>query len=88
MGFKSIVSQKSFWKSVILLGVSFLVIYNFVSMLFEYGGIEIATFFRERTEDGKLFRFILGQFVAALAYGFIIAFGQFKMKEKEDSRNK
>ncbi|HEY9184581.1 MAG TPA: hypothetical protein VIM94_04590 [Salegentibacter sp.] len=87
MGFKSIVSQKSFWKSVILLGVSFLLIYNFVSMLFEYGGFEITTFFKERTEEGKLLRFILGQFFAALAYGFIIAFGQFKMKEKENSRN-
>ncbi|WP_372917789.1 hypothetical protein [Salegentibacter sp.] len=87
MSFKSIVSQKSFWKSVILLGVSFLIIYNFVSMLFEYGGFEITTFLRERTEDGKLFRFILGQLMAALAYGFIIAFGQFKMKEKENSRD-
>ena len=86
MSFKSIVSQKSFWKSVILLGVSFLIIYNFVSMLFEYGGFEVTTFFRERTEDGKLFRFILGQVFAAFAYGFIIAFGQFKMKEKENSR--
>ncbi|MGY5849955.1 hypothetical protein [Salegentibacter sp. F14] len=87
MSFKKIVSQKSFWKSVVLLGISFLIIYNFVSMLFEYGGFDISTFFKERTEDGKLLRFILGQAVAALAYGFIVAFGQYKMKEKENARN-
>lgn len=87
MSFKEMVSQKSFWKSVVILGISFLIIYDLVSMLFEYGGFKVSTYFRERTEDGKLFRFILGQFVAAFAYGFIISFGQFRKKQKEDSGN-
>lgn len=87
MSFKSIVRQKSFWKSVMLLGISFLVIYNFVVMLFEYGGFEIGAFWEDRTGNGKLPRFILGQVVAALLYGFIIAFGQFRMKEKEKEKD-
>ncbi len=85
MGFKKIVARGDFWKSVALLGISFLLIYNLISMLFEYGGFEIARFFEERTEDGKLFRFILGQLIAAFIYGFIFSYGQFRMKEKKEA---
>lgn len=83
MRFKSVISQKKFWKSVFWLGLSFLVLYNVITMLFEYGGFAFAEFFEERTADGKLFRFIIGQFLAAFLYGFILAFGQFQSKEKK-----
>ncbi|MCM8569001.1 hypothetical protein NE848_06400 [Gramella jeungdoensis] len=83
MGFKSIISQKRFWKSVLWLGLTFLVLYNVISMLFEYGGFAFAEFFEERTSDGKLFRFIFAQILAAFLYGFILAFGQFRSKEKK-----
>ncbi len=85
MGLKTIVARQGFWKSVILLGISFLFIYNLVSILFEYGGFEIARFFKERTADGKLFRFIIGQFIAAFIYGFIFSYGQYRMKEKKEA---
>lgn len=84
MLFKSIVSQKAFWKSVFWLGLSFLILYNVISMLFEYGGFEFTRFFEERTANGKLIRFIIGQFLAAFLYGFILAFGQFRGKQKKD----
>lgn len=83
MRFKSIVSQKSFWKSVFWLGLSFLILYNIITMFFEYGEFAFERFFRERTADGKLLRFIIGQFLAAFLYGFILAFGQFRSKEKK-----
>ncbi|MDX1542989.1 MAG: hypothetical protein R3214_03510 [Christiangramia sp.] len=83
MRFKSVISQKKFWKSVFWLGLSFLVLYNVITMLFEYGGFAFAEFLEERTADGKLFRFIIGQFLAAFLYGFILAFGQFQSKEKK-----
>ena len=88
MKFKEIIALKSFWKSVVLLGVGFLIVYNLVSMLFEYGSLNFDAFFTERTENGKLFRFILGQILAAFAYGFIIAFGQFRMRGKKDAEIK
>lgn len=88
MKFKEMIAKKAFWKSVVLLGVGFLIVYNLVSMLFEYGGFNFSRFFTERTENGKLFRFILGQLLAAFSYGFIIAFGQFKMRGKKDKDKK
>ncbi|TRO64074.1 hypothetical protein [Christiangramia sabulilitoris] len=84
MQFKSIISQNAFWKSVFWLGLSFLILYNVISMLFEYGGFEFRAFFEERTANGKLIRFIIGQLLAAFLYGFILAFGQFRGKQKKD----
>lgn len=84
MKFKSIISQRSFWKSVFWLGLSFLVLYNVISIFFEYGEFAVETFFEERTEDGKLVRFVIGQLLASFLYGFILAFGQFRSKEKKD----
>ena len=81
------ISKKAFWKSVLLLGVGFLIVYDIVSMLFEYGGFHFEAFFTERTEDGKLFRFIVGQFLAAFVYGFIISFGQFRGKKNKEAEN-
>lgn len=84
MKLKTIVSLRSFWKSVFWLGLSFLVLYNVISMLFEYGGFTFGQYFQERTEDGKLIRFIIGQLLAAFLYGFILSFGQFRGKEKKE----
>lgn len=84
MKFKSIISQRSFWKSVFWLGLSFLILYNVITIFFEYGEFDFETFLIERTGDGKLIRFIIGQFLAAFLYGFILAFGQFRGKEKKD----
>lgn len=84
MRFKSIVNKRAFWKSVFWLGLSFLVLYNLITIFFEYGEFAFVTFFKERTGDGKLIRFIIGQLLAAFAYGFILAFGQFQSKEKKD----
>jgi len=78
------VSERPFWKSVFWLGLSFLVLYNVITMLFEYGGFQFTRFFEERTGDGKLVRFIMGQLIAAFLYGFILSFGQFRSKEKKE----
>ena len=87
MKFKEMISQRAFWKSVLFLGLGFLIVYDIISMLFEYGGFHFEAYFTERTEDGKLFRFILGQLLAAFAYGFIISFGQFRGRQKKDAEN-
>lgn len=83
MNFKTIISRKSFWTSVLWLGLSFLILYNVISIFFEYGEFAYIKFFKERTADGKLWRFIIGQLVAAFLYGFILAFGQFRGKQKK-----
>lgn len=80
MDFKTILAQKSFWKSVFWLGLSFLVLYNIISILFETGGFHFQEFYGARTEDGKIYRFIIGQILAAFLYGFILSFGQFRVR--------
>ncbi|MCB7482556.1 hypothetical protein [Christiangramia sediminis] len=84
MKFKSIISTRAFWKSVFWLGLSFLVLYNVITIFFEYGEFDFVRFFEERTGDGKLIRFVIGQLLAAFMYGFILAFGQFRGKEKKN----
>ena len=83
MSFKSIVSRKKFWRSVFWLGLSFLILYNAITIFFEYGEFAVVTFFKERTAEGKLIRFIIGQILASFLYGFILAYGQFRSKEKK-----
>lgn len=86
MGFSGIVSQKSFWKSVVGLGLTFAVVFNLISLLMEYGGFSFGEFYADKLADGKWVRFVLGQLAAAFLYGFILAYGQFRAKQKEASR--
>ena len=37
MSFKEVVEVKGFWKSVIILGFAFMLIYNAIDLLFSYG---------------------------------------------------
>lgn len=84
MSFKSIVSQKKFWRSVVLLGLGFLVVYDIISIFFEYGGFHISEFIADKTGEGKLVRFVFGQILSGLAYGFIISYGQFRSRAKQE----
>ena len=73
----------SFWKSVFWLGLSFLIIYTLITMFFEYGSLDFNRYFSDRTSNGKLIRFIIGQILAAFAYGFILSIGQFRINQKK-----
>lgn len=83
MKFKSIVSQKAFWKSVAFLGISFSVIFNLISILFEYGSLDFTQYYQDHIAGGKIIRFLLGQLFGAFLYGFILAFGQFRTRERK-----
>lgn len=88
MAFKKIVQDKTFWRSVVLLGLAFALIYQFVSMLFDYGGIDLNAFYEDKLAGDKWIRFIIGILVAAFIYGFIISYGQFVSKIKKDKRQR
>ncbi len=83
MSFKNIIRQKTFWKSVFWLGFFFLIVYNFVVMLFETGGFNPVEFINFKIEEAGLFRFILAQLIGGFCYGFILAFGQFHLNQKK-----
>lgn len=88
MGFKSIVSKKAFWKSVVYLGIGFILIFNLVSMLFEYGSFNFAAFYQDKLADGLWVRYVIAQIFSAFVYGLILSYGQFSIREKKESRNK
>ena len=89
MSFKSIVSQKKYWKSVVVLGIIFAVLYNLISILFEYGGFAFEAYYNDYISGEKWMRYVIAQLGAALFYGLIVSYGQFKSKEKrkENSTN-
>ncbi|HSP40913.1 MAG TPA: hypothetical protein VLN46_05725 [Gillisia sp.] len=88
MAFKKIVSDKAFWKSVVIMGLAFAIIYQFISMLFDYGGLNFTAFYEDKIAGTRWVRFVLGTLVAAFLYGFIITYGQFVSKIKRDKRQR
>ena len=88
MAFKKIVSDKAFWKSVVIMGLAFAIIYQFISMLFDYGGLNFTAFYEDKIAGSRWVRFVLGTLVAAFLYGFIITYGQFVSKIKRDKRQR
>lgn len=87
MSFKSIIAQKSFWRSVVFLGIGFLVVYNIINMLFSYGGFDFGSFVRDNFQGGRWLRFAIAQILSGFLYGFILSYGQFRIREKK-SQNK
>ena len=74
--FKQVINHKGFWKSVFLLGISFVVLFVFIKGAFD--GFS-TSFFDERNP----YIFIGGSLLAGLIYGFFVTYGKFKKKLKK-----
>ncbi|HBY69066.1 MAG: hypothetical protein CMC07_10340 [Flavobacteriaceae bacterium] len=74
--FKQVINHKGFWKSVFLLGISFVVLFVFIKWAFD--GFS-TSFFDERNP----YIFIGGSLLAGLIYGFFVTYGKFKKKLKK-----
>ena len=83
MKFKEIMSRKKYWKSVAILGFLFVLIYNIVMMVIDYGGLAFKEYYQDRMADGKMITFVVGQVLGMIVYGMIVSYGQFRRKEKE-----
>ena len=83
MKFKEIMSSKQYWKSVAILGFLFVLIYNVVMMVIDYGGLSFKEYYQDRMADGKMITFVVGQVLGMILYGMIVSYGQFRRKEKE-----
>ena len=83
MKFKEIMSSKQYWKSVAILGFLFVLIYNVVMMVIDYGGLSFKEYYQDRMADGKMITFVAGQVLGMIVYGMIVSYGQFRRKEKE-----
>lgn len=86
MNFKKIIGTKVFWKSVAGMGLSFIIVYHIITMLFTFGGFDFGGYFDLNFSDGRWLGFILGSLLSGFLYGFIISFGQFSIKQKREER--
>jgi len=74
--FKEVVNHKGFWRSVIFLGIAFVVVFVLVKWAFE--GFS-PSFFEERNP----YLLIGGSLLAGLVYGFFVTYGKFKNRLKK-----
>jgi len=86
MTFQKILKLKAFWKSVVVLGFGFTIVYHLFSMFIEFGGIDFSAFYSKKLADGKWVRFAIASLFSAFIYGVIIAYGKFYMKLKNEEK--
>ena len=87
MGFNKVVNTNGFWKSVLGMGIAFILIYHIVNMLFIYGGLHFSEYFELNLSEDRWFRFVFGSLLSGFIYGFIITYGQFSIKMKKEERD-
>jgi len=83
MGFKEVIAVKGFWRSVVILGISFLIIYNGIDLVFSYD-FSLDKFIDEKLSEKLLLRFIVSNILGGFAYGFIVTYLQFRNKMKKE----
>ncbi len=87
MNFKKVVQAKGFWKSVIGMGVGFIIVYHIITMLFAFGGFQFSEYFKLNLSEDRWFKFVFGSLLTGFIYGFIITYGQFSVKLKKEERD-
>lgn len=85
MTLKKIMKMPTFWKSVGMLGILFIIIYNIINLGFSYG-FDTSAFVEENLKPPYLLRFILANVIGGLLYGFIMTYFKFKSKLKEEEK--
>ncbi len=80
--FQKIISTQGFWKSVISLGIAFVLLFVIVKWAIE--GFKMDYF--ASLQNPVLF--VLGLIVGGLVYGFFVTYGKFRGKLKKDEERK
>ena len=75
--FKTIVSAKGFWSSVISIGVAFALLFTIIKWAIE--GFKMEYF---SSLENPLF-FVLGLIVSGFVYGFLVTYGKYRGKYKK-----
>ena len=78
--FQKIISTKGFWRSVISLGIAFAFLFVIVKWAIE--GFKSSYF----SSLQNPISFVLGLVVGGLVYGFLVTYGKFRGKLKQDER--
>lgn len=84
--FKKVIQTAGFWKSVVFLGVLFALVYDIIILWFDFGfdiGNYVHTYFANAQ---SVLKFLVANVLGGFLYGFIITFGKFRAKLKEQER--
>ena len=84
--FKQIMSSDIYWRSVIRLGLLFIVVWSIIVHLREYG-FDFSGFKTNIIDNGLFFRYVRSRIVGGLIYGMIAAFIFQRRKIIENRRN-
>lgn len=74
--FAKIFSLKSFWTSVLIFAVAFIILFNLIRILFEFS-FDFGGYFKFYSEEGRLTSFIVANLIGGLIYGILTAFYRF-----------
>ncbi|MDR6302097.1 hypothetical protein [Mesonia maritima] len=86
MNIKKVVNTKGFWKSVIILALAFIVIYNIIDCGFSYE-FDFNQFAQAKlSSTNQIIRFIIANIIGGFCYGFVVVFLQFRGKLKREEK--
>ncbi|PZW41429.1 MULTISPECIES: hypothetical protein [Mesonia] len=85
MSLKKITKMPTFWKSVAMLSIMFIIIYNIINLGFSFG-FDTSAFAESNLQQPYLFRFLAANLVGGFLYGFIMTYFKFKSRLKEEEK--
>lgn len=83
--FKQIISAKKFWKSVIIMSVAFIFLFNLVRIAIEFG-FSFSDFWAAHSEPQMLPYFVVFNLFSGFVYGFGVVYYRY-WKAMRERRN-
>ncbi|MBZ9627646.1 hypothetical protein LB450_05990 [Psychroflexus sp. CAK1W] len=81
--FQRVISTKGFWRSVTILAIGFIFIYNIVDLWFAYD-FEWSAYFENRLSQENLLRFFVANIMSGFVYGFVVTYLKFRGNIKKN----
>lgn len=85
MGFKTIVSTKKFWPSVMIFTAAFIVIFNLIRIGVEYS-FDFNAYFSFYFKSSNWISFIIANLIGGFIYGFAMVYARYWRQLKEQNR--
>ncbi|WP_109438810.1 hypothetical protein [Aquimarina sp. AU119] len=83
--FKEIISSKKYWKTVVFIGVGFIIVFSVIEHLMQYGDLSLDIFIEERISQGRWVRYFLSRVAGGLMYGMIMGY-YFELRKRKSNR--
>jgi NhaP-type Na+/H+ or K+/H+ antiporter len=81
--FQKVISAKGFWRSVSILALGFIFIYNVIDVWFAYD-FDWGKYADNRFAKDNLLRFFVANIMSGFVYGFVVTFLKFRGNLKKN----